>query len=129
MIDLARRRVAGLDTASTRCELVTGDFLEHRTSEVFDLVIAQGVFDYVSDPLPFLQRMKERARHSVVASFPSISIYRTPIRKLRYRIKNCPVYFYDRAAIDRLAGSAGFSRHEIHKIKGAGQDYFVAFFV
>lgn len=129
MIELARAHIRDVDGATGSRELVTGDFLEHQTDERFDVAIAQGVFDYVSDPLTFLKKMKVAATHSAIASFPSISVYRTPIRKLRYRIKRCPVYFYDRGRIEGLAAAAGFARHEIVKIKGAGQDYVVTFFV
>lgn len=125
MIELARRYVR----QDGSCELITGDFMSYRWDEPFDLVIAQGVFDYVADPLPFLRKMLQATRHSVVASFPSISFYRTPIRRFRYRLKGCPVYFYDLPRIQKLAEGAGFARHEIVKIKGAGQDYFVSFFV
>ncbi len=129
MIELARAHIRDVDGATGSRELVTGDFLEYQTDERFGVAIAQGVFDYVSDPLTFLKKMKVATTHSVIASFPSISVYRTPIRKLRYRIKRCPVYFYDRSRIEGLASGAGFARHEIVKIKGAGQDYVVTFFV
>jgi len=129
MIELARAHIGDVNRATGSCELVTGDFLEYQTDERFDVAIAQGVFDYVSDPLTFLEKMKVATTHSVIASFPSISVFRTPIRKLRYRIKRCPVYFYDRSEIGGLASAAGFARHEIVKIKGAGQDYVVTFFV
>jgi hypothetical protein len=45
------------------------------------------VFDYIEEPEAALRKMKELARHSVVASFPSRSVYRTPLRKVRYAIK------------------------------------------
>jgi hypothetical protein len=105
------------------------DFTTFETEERFKGVIGMGVFDYFSEPFPVLMRMRELACHSVVASFPSMNLYRTPIRKLRYRIKRCPVYFYDRRLIDKLVRSAGFSRYEITKIRGAGMDYFVAMYV
>lgn len=127
MIELARTYAQ--EAAATRCEFACADFTAFETEERFDGVIAMGVFDYFPEPLPVLARMRELARHSVVASFPSVNLYRTPIRKLRYRIKRCPVYFYDRRAIDELVRSAGFSRHEITKIRGAGMDYFIAMYV
>jgi hypothetical protein len=43
-------------------------------------------------------------------------------------VKRCPVYFYRRPQIERLALESGFAHHAITKIPGAGQDYFVAFF-
>jgi len=126
MIEAARSHARGAPEAV--CEFVCADFMQFDPRESFDVVIAMGVFDYVADPVPMLSKMRSLARHSVVASFPSISLYRTPIRKLRYRLKRCPVYFYDRPGIDRLAAEATFSRHEVIKIVGAGMDYFVSLF-
>jgi len=103
-------------------------FETFQTKESFDVVLAMGFFDYIQDQIPVLQRMGELANHSVIASFPSISWYRTPIRKIRYFAKRCPVYFYKRKDIDSFAKAAGFARNETLKIDGAGQDYFVAFF-
>lgn len=109
-------------------EFICCDFMEFQTSETFDVVLAMGFFDYIKDPLPVLQKMKALAKHSVIASFPSISLYRTPIRKIRYYFKRCPLYFYDHDRLTLLASRLGFSKNEILKIKGAGMDYFVTFF-
>ncbi len=62
-------------------------------------------------------------RQSAAVSFPSRHFLRTPLRKLRYRLRNCPVYFYDEPQIRRLGAEAGFSRVDVYKIPGAGMDY------
>jgi SAM-dependent methyltransferase len=124
MIELAKMRT-GL--SHNTCEFVCGDFMEFRTNETFDAVVAMGFFDYVADPLPVLKRMRSLVTYSVLGSFPSISWYRTPIRKFRYYWKRCPVYFYRPGQIRLLGETAGFATTDIKKIKGAGQDYFVTF--
>lgn len=128
MIDLAGNYTAGIDRADERFEFVCADFNDFQAEETFDLVFAMGFWDYIRDPLPVLKKMKALAGHSVLGSFPSVNFYRTPIRKLRYWWKDCPVYFYRADRLDDLAAQAGFARHEVSKIKGAGQDYFVTFF-
>ena len=128
MIDLARRRLTSLQPVRGGHDLIEADFMTYDSKEQFDVVIALGVLDYVRDPAAFLQKLALTAKHSVVASFPSTSIYRTPIRKARYRLKRCPVYFYTRDQIAQLASTSDFSRSEIVKIRGAGQDYFVSLF-
>jgi SAM-dependent methyltransferase len=127
MIELARRNAETVRGAAT--EFVCADFSEWEAEERFDLVIAMGFFDYVADPVPALARMRSFARHSVVASFPSVSLYRTPLRKVRYALKRCPVYFYTRGRVDSLAAAAGFSRRSIVKIQGSGMDHFGVFFL
>jgi 2-polyprenyl-3-methyl-5-hydroxy-6-metoxy-1,4-benzoquinol methylase len=129
MIDMATRNNAELAARGVDVTFHCRPFLAFDTAERFDLVIAMGVFDYVQAPTPMLARMRACARHSVVASFPSISLYRTPIRRARYAAKRCPVYFYRPERIERLAEAAGFAHHEVTKIRGSGMDWFAALYV
>ncbi|HKF23804.1 MAG TPA: class I SAM-dependent methyltransferase [Candidatus Angelobacter sp.] len=120
MLDIARQ-------TAPAAEFVQQDFAAFGSSERFDVVVAMGFFDYSAKPADDLAHMKEIAKHSIVASFPSVNWYRTPIRKVRYFLKNCPVRFYSRRDIELLA--APFRKSEIIKIPGAGQDYFAAFYL
>jgi 2-polyprenyl-3-methyl-5-hydroxy-6-metoxy-1,4-benzoquinol methylase len=129
MIDLAVRNTDMLVSQGVDIEFHCQEFMEFETAERFDLVFAMGVFDYIEQPERTLRRMRGLARHSVVVSFPSVSIYRTPIRRVRYAIKHCSVHFYRRGRIDRMAREAGFARHDVTKIRGSGMDYFVAFYL
>lgn len=127
MIDLAVKNTSKIQRANEIFEFNCCDFMEFQTEETFDVVLAMGFFDYINDPIPVLKKMKMLANHSLIASFPSISIYRTPIRKIRYYFKRCPVYFYNRDKIISFCSKAGFAKNEIVKIKGSGMDYFVTF--
>ncbi len=128
MIALAAANTRPVQNSSKSLEFFCGDFQNFETGETFDGVLAMGFFDYVSDPAPVLEKMRKYARHSVTASFPSLSLYRTPIRKVRYFFKRCPVYFYTPERIFSLSKAAGFARVETRKIRGAGMDYFAIFF-
>jgi SAM-dependent methyltransferase len=127
MIELFRRNTALVENG-TVIEAVCADFMAYEPGQPFELVVAMGFFDYVEDPAPVLERMGAVASHSVIASFPSISPIRTPIRKTRYVLKRCPVHFYRRERVEQLAQAAGFARFEIEKIPGAGMDYVATFF-
>lgn len=130
-VDFSEDMVALAREAATErpgYRFLCADFLETSFQQPFDLVVAMGLFDYLSDPSAALRHMARAADHSVVASFPSISIYRTPIRRIRYRIKHCPVYFYTAQEIRDLSDQAGFRNFELVKIRGAGMDYFARFF-
>jgi len=129
MIDLAREMTGRVERADEIFNFVCGDFMELRTEEKFDVVLAMGFFDYIKDPVPILKKMKTLAVHSVIATFPSVSIYRTPIRKIRYHFKRCPVYFFTSDKIGSLVTEAGFRRYEIIKIPGSGMDFFAKLFV
>jgi 2-polyprenyl-3-methyl-5-hydroxy-6-metoxy-1,4-benzoquinol methylase len=128
MIDLAGNYIKSFKETSKKVEFICCDFSDFISDDKFDIVIAMGFFDYVKDPILFLKKMKDLSNQSVVASFPSISFYRTPIRQLRYYFKNCPVYFYSKNQIVHICKETGFSSCEVIKIKGDGMDYFVKFF-
>lgn len=121
MLNLAREQVRLAGHQNT--ELICANFDAFETKERFDIVVAMGYFDYQSDAVRVLKRMRALCNHSVVASFPSRHWLRTPLRQVRYRMKNCPVFFYDRETITATAELAGFSSVETLKLPGAGMDY------
>jgi ubiquinone/menaquinone biosynthesis C-methylase UbiE len=123
MLDLARRRLGAMGEPP-RWQLVEGYFPEVELEE-HDYAIVMGVLDYIEDPERFLSALRPLVRDKAVLSFPSRHWFRTPIRKVRYRLRNCPVFFYDALRIQNLAERAGFSRVDVHKIPGAGMDYHV----
>lgn len=123
MLELANEHVQKLDAPQTKFEFVLSDIDAYQTVDRFDVVVAMGFFDYINEPVPSLKKLRDFCDHSVIASFPSISFYRTPLRKVRYAIKKCPVYFYRVDQIEQLAKEAGYSKCEVTKIKGAGMDY------
>ena len=61
-----------------------------------------------------------------VVSFPSEHWFRTPFRKVRYQLRQCPVYFYTDSSIRELCETAGFTDVRIQKIPGAGMDFHVS---
>lgn len=123
MLEIARRRAreAGL---ADRCEFRIGTFPESAPAEVFDAAIVMGVMDYIEEPVHFLAGLKGRVSGGAAVSFPSRHWFRTPVRRFRYRLKKCPVYFYDEDRIGRVVREAGFSGAEIEKIAGWGMDFF-----
>lgn len=125
MLDLAQRRAAATGVAD-RCEFVEGTFPADAPDGTFDHAIVMGVMDYIPDAQAFLKALRERVRGRAVLSFPSKHWFRTPLRKARYWIKRCPVYFFDAAQIETLMHDAGFLNVRVEKISGAGMDYMAA---
>ena len=124
MLDLAKERAEKTGVLD-RCEFVKGTFPKDVPEQTFDYSITMGVMDYISDANAFLNALATIVTERAVLSFPCYHWYRTPIRKIRYRLKRCPVYFYHAEDIEDWARSAGFSDVDIKKMPGAGQDYFV----
>lgn len=107
-----------------RCSLLKGMFPRIEV-EPHDHAIVMGVMDYVAHAGPFLAALRPLVKVSAVISFPSTHWFRTPLRKVRYRLRRCPVYFYAEGKIQQLCSDAGFSEIKIYKIPGAGMDYHV----
>lgn len=124
MLSLARERVQQLGV-STRASFLTGHFPDQLPQGEFDFAIIMGVTDYVTDVPNFLRGLRSVFKQRAVISFPSIHWFRTPFRKVRYKLRRCPVYFYQASEIETLLQNAGIEKYRIIKIPGAGMDYFV----
>jgi SAM-dependent methyltransferase len=113
MIELARAR---LERFSSRAELIVEDFLKARIDGRFEVVVALGLFDYLPEPHRFSRRMFELCAEGgcVVGSFPTWSLLKGPIRKVRYEwVGNCPIFNYSRRELELMFGASGFHRVEI----------------
>ncbi len=124
MLDLTRKRIEKLGQLQ-KITLGEGYFPETVPPGTFDFAIIMGVFDYVADPVAFLKALRGILTGRAAVSFPSIHWFRTPIRKVRYRLRRCPLYFYDEPRIRSIGQQAGFRTVDIIKIPGAGMDYHV----
>jgi len=134
-LELARkgaRRVLGIDIAEVMvglckeasrkenldgiCEFQQTDLLEYKGSEKFDVSFGIGLFDYISDPLPVLKKMREMSTDKVILAFPRLWTWRAPVRKARLNARGCDVFFYTRAQIKELMDQAGYKRHEVYRV-------------
>ena len=82
----------------------------------FDVSFGIGLFDYISDPLPVLTKMRELSTDKAILAFPRYWTWRAPVRKVRLNARGCDVYFYTKSRIKELMEQAGFKRHEVHKV-------------
>ena len=119
MIDLARRYRDEHKVDNT-CEFIKQDVMAWSTDEKFDVVVALGVFDYIQDPRALLTRMAHFSKGKVIASFPGLSLVRAPLRKLRYSLRNCAVYFFSRTELQKAARDAGLEDISIHSSSSSG---------
>ena len=124
MLELAKQRAAGADVLDS-VTLIEGAFPQTRPDGSFDYAVVMGVMDYIAGAESFVQAAINTVSEGVVFSFPSTHWLRTPIRKVRYRLRNCPVYFYTDDKITKLMQKAGAREFRITKIPGAGMDYVV----
>ena len=134
-LELARKgagKVVGLDIAEVmiglckeastrehlddRCVFEHTDLLAYEGKTKFDVIFGIGLFDYISDPLPVLTKMRELSTDKAIMAFPRYWTWRAPIRKVRLTARGCDVFFYTRSRIKELLEQAGFKRHEVYKV-------------
>jgi 2-polyprenyl-3-methyl-5-hydroxy-6-metoxy-1,4-benzoquinol methylase len=144
-LELARRgaaKVVGIDISEVmiglckkssesqglaeRCTFLQTDLLDYKPESKFDVSFGIGLFDYISDPLPVLKRMREVSNDKAILAFPRLWTWRAPVRKARLARKGCDVFFYSKAKIEKLLREAGFGRLEIVKV---GKLYCVVAYV
>ena len=119
MLKLAQKR-ARKHGVEDRCEFKKGDFLTCPLAEPYDASVALGVFDYIAEPVPFLAKMISLSSRRIIVSFPGMALIRAPLRKLRYALKGCPVYFYSRRSIRTLCREAGLTEYRLVRLSSSG---------
>jgi SAM-dependent methyltransferase len=115
MIELARSRLERFDD---RAQLILDDFLAAAIDGPFDVVFALGLFDYIPTPHRFTRRIFELCASGgcLVGSFPSWSLIKGPVRKVRYEwVGDCPIFNYTRRELELLLGASGFDPVEIQR--------------
>ena len=122
MIELARQR-AHAGGVADRCTFHVGSFPQTSADGPVTHALVMGVMDYIAEPGEFVAAVLAAVTGRAVLSFPSRHWLRTPLRKVRYWLKRCPVYFYRAEQIKQLLRNAGAGSVELIKIPGAGMDY------
>ena len=115
MVEMARRAAAAAGVAE-RCEFLAVDFMGWSPPHPFDICLAIGFWDYIAQPEPFLEKMRQTTTEKAVFSFPVRWTMRTMTRWMRLRLNRCPVYFYDEGQIRRLLERAGWKTAAVHRL-------------
>ena len=125
-LDIARK-LSETNQLSNICSFECVDFNECQFDSKFHITIAIGVMDYIADPVTMISRMIDITQEKMIMTFPSKSTYRMAIRKLRYRLRGCPLFFYDDKQIKSIFAESGVNNYRIQKLSGCDNcgDFFV----
>ena len=126
------KRVLGVDVAAPMVGLARGLAREHgaekaiecRESDLFalgleehfDLVIANGLFDYLPDPSRALASLHAWTRGLLVATFPDRFAFRALPRRAYWKARGLEIRLFTEAEIFALARAAGFRDARIERI-------------
>jgi 2-polyprenyl-3-methyl-5-hydroxy-6-metoxy-1,4-benzoquinol methylase len=121
MIRIARRQALE-HGVSARCKFSIGNVLDYEFSDTYDVVFALGVMEYCENPDQIIRIMHRLADKKVVISLPVEKHLLTPKRRLQYKLRRCPLWFYDEAKIGALMRRSGVEKFDIEK---NSRDYLV----
>lgn len=94
-------------SAHKRWALVCGNYLTHHFDRRFDAACLMGYFDYVDDPRPHWAKLTRDVNLEVYASFPLRGGLLAFQRRLRYRLRRCPLHLYRRQEIEETLQALG----------------------
>jgi len=113
MIDLTKEKVEKLGKLND-CKFMVADYLATEFEEQFDAIAVLGFFDYVSEPVDAIKKLLRDAKKEVYISIPNEKGLLGLQRKIRYKLKGCPLYSYSREFLeDCLEKSGCLSSSEI----------------
>lgn len=109
MLEEARRIVAEKGRED-RCTFIRADIVNDMPPELgeyerFDVIVYLGLLEYMSDPVPMMQKLKRFEPAKMVGSFCRAGTLRSYLRRARYKIQglDCPLYFHEREAVEAVA--------------------------
>ena len=110
MLDIAIKNSQKFDFNNN---YLLGSYLEVDLENKHEVAILMGFFDYISDPLEILIKLKKDTSNYILASFPKSGGILGLQRKIRYKMRNCQLFYYDKDYLDNLMKDAGISEYEI----------------
>ena len=93
MLVLARRRARERVVAHS-CRFVQADFAAYEPAGNFDVGLVMGVLEYLSDPRPFLERLRDLTSDRVIVSVPPPLRWQTLLRRVRHALRPGPPPFH-----------------------------------
>jgi 2-polyprenyl-3-methyl-5-hydroxy-6-metoxy-1,4-benzoquinol methylase len=104
-----------------KTNFIEGNYLYKNLNQKFDYAILNGFFDYIKEPEIVFKKLKKDCK-IFLCSFPKLYHWLTPQRKIRYILRNCPLYFYTKTKIKKKLKIAGISNYSI---LDNSREYFV----
>ena len=106
-----------------KANYIHSGYLEYPFSEKFDAGVLVGFFDYIKNPLEVLKKLNKEISKEIYMSFPKAGGFLGWQRKIRYRLRNCPLYYYTKSDINNLLKM--MSWQDKAEIIDIDRDYFV----
>ncbi|HEV8286814.1 MAG TPA: methyltransferase domain-containing protein [Chitinophagaceae bacterium] len=122
MLEIAKQKTAEYNN-SGKISFVLSGYMEHEFQRRFDAAVLMGFFDYIKDPVELIKKLQIDVTKEIYMSFPKKGGFLTWQRKLRYNMRNCPLYFYSKKSLTNILDQADLQNR--YTIKDLGRDFFV----
>ena len=122
MIEITKKRVLKMGKED-EVKFILEDYLEYKPIEKFDAACVMGFFDYVEDPVIVLKKLINDVKKEIYISIPDNKGLLAWQRKIRYKMRNCPLFLYSREFLENSLKKAGC--FEISEITEIDRGYFV----
>ncbi len=98
-------------------------YIEHAFAEKFDTAVLVGFFDYIKSPIEIFEKLKTEVNKELLMSFPKSGGFLGWQRKIRYRMRNCPLYYYSKSDLESMFAKVGWQNKA--EIIDIDRDFFV----
>tara|TARA_B110000027_G_C16078915_1_gene282697 strand:- start:400 stop:1056 length:657 start_codon:yes stop_codon:yes gene_type:complete len=93
MLEITKQRVKALGKDND-VEFILEDYLNYKPSKKFDVACVMGFFDYVEEPVEVLKKLLNDVEKEIYISIPDAKGLLAVQRKIRYKLRNCPLFLY-----------------------------------
>jgi SAM-dependent methyltransferase len=103
MLELAKQKTQRFIDQGSATYIHSG-YLEYDFDHAFDAAVLVGLFDYIKTPLDVFKKLEKDISKELYMSFPKSGGFLAWQRKIRYKARNCPLYYYSKKDIEDLLG-------------------------
>lgn len=122
MLKLAEQKTKRF-AAEDKVKYIHSGYIEYVFAEKFDTAVLVGFFDYIKSPLEIFEKLKTEVNKELLMSFPKSGGFLGWQRKIRYKMRNCPLYYYSKSDLESMFAKVGWqNKAEILEID---RDFFV----
>ena len=122
MLDLAKEKTK-VFIEQGKANYIHSGYIEYNFTQQFDAAVLVGLFDYIKSPEAVFEKLEKDITKELLMSFPKSGGLLAWQRKIRYKVRNCPLYYYSKSDLENLLTKKGWqNKAEIFDIE---RDFFV----
>ena len=122
MLEITKQRVKSIGKEND-VEFILDDYLVYNPVKKFDAACVMGFFDYVEDPVRVLKKLLNDIDKEIYISIPDNKGILALQRRLRYKLRKCPLFLYSRVFLEDCLKKANC--YEISEIIDIDRGFFV----